>query len=133
MSAIKVETELAFETLLQAVEQLSVPDLETLTAQVLNLRAKRKAACLSPSESELLLKINRGIPPETQAQFDKLQAKRQAETLTIEEHQELIVLSEQIERNDAERMQCLAELADLRGIEFEALMKELGIAPPAYA
>lgn len=55
---LKVETELPFEKLLQAVEQLSVPDLETLMAQVLNIRARRKASCLSADESELLLKIN---------------------------------------------------------------------------
>lgn len=133
MSAIKVETELTFETLLQAVEQLSMPDLETLTAQVLNLRAKRKAPCLSVSESELLLKINQTLSPQRQTKFNALVAKRQAETLTEEERQELIDLNEHIERNDAERLQCLTELARLRGIELEALMEDLGIKPPAYA
>lgn len=132
MSVIKVETELPFETLLEAVERLSVPDLETLTAQVLNVRAKRKAPCLSADESELMLKINQGISPDIQARFDSLVAKRQAETLTPEEHRELVALTEQIEAADAERIACLSELARIRGMPLDTLMQELGIQPPAY-
>lgn len=133
MSVIRVETELPFETLLRAIEQLSVPDLELLTVQVLNVRAKRKASCLSADESELMLKINQGISPDTQKRFDTLVAKRQAETLTQQEHQELIALTEAIEWNDAERMKCLAELARIRGASLDTVIKELGIQPHAYA
>ena len=133
MSVIRVETELSFEKLLQAVEQLSAPDLEILTARVLTVRAKRKAPCLSTDESELLLKINQGISPDMQARFDSLVAKRQAEMLTPEEQRELIALTEQIEAADAERMACLSELARIRGMSLDALMEALGIQPPAYA
>jgi hypothetical protein len=133
MSVIRVETELPFEKLLQAVEQLSVPDLEALTTQVLNIQAQRKAPCLSADESELLLKINQGISPDMQTRFDRLVAKRQAETLTPEEHRELLALTRQIEAMDAERMACLADLSRIRGMSLENLMNELGIEPPAYA
>ena len=79
------------------------------------------------------MKINQGISPDMQARFDRLVAKRQAETLTPEEHRELLALTSQIEAMDAERMACLADLSRIRGMSLENLMNELGIEPPAYA
>ncbi len=133
MSVVRIETELPFERLLQAVEQLSLPDLDQLLFQIRRVQAKRKAPSLSAYETELMLNINQGLPPETQHRFDELVAKRQAETLTQEEHQELLTLTDQVERRDAERMRHLAELARIRGMSLDTLMDTLKIQPPAYA
>ena len=133
MSVIRIEAELPFDTLLKAVEQLSLPDLEKLMSQVMSLQAKRKAPCLSADETELMLSINQSLSPDIQTRFDELVAKRQAETLTQEEHQELLTLTDQIEKTDAERMKYLAELARIRGVSLDVLMETLEIHPPAYA
>jgi hypothetical protein len=61
--------------------------------QVLKLQAQRRVSTLSGNEAELLLKINRGIPADLQARCNELIAKRQAETLTPGEHEELIRLT----------------------------------------
>ncbi len=133
MSVVRIEAELPFEKLLQAVEQLSVPDLEQLMSQVMRMQAKRKAPSLSANETELMLKINQGLSPDMQTRFDELVAKRQAETLTQEDHQELVAFTDQIEKADAERIQYLAELARIRGMSLDVLMDTLKIQPPAYA
>jgi hypothetical protein len=133
MSTLQVKTELPFEELLKAVEQLSLPDLEKLMAQVIALQAQRKAPYLTKIETELLLKINQGLPPDVQTRFDTLVAKRQAETLTSEEHQELLNLTDQLEKADTQRVKYMAELAHLRGISLSTLLKDLGLRPPAYA
>jgi hypothetical protein len=133
MSVVRIEAELSFDKLLNAVEQLSLPELEDLMSQVMTLQAKRKAPCLSADETELMLKINQGLSPDMQTRFDELVGKRQAETLTQEEHQELLALTDQIEKADAERMKYLAELARIRGISLDVLMEALEIHPPAYA
>ena len=133
MSTVQVKTELSFTELLKAVEQLSLPDLEQLMSQVVALQAQRKASSLSREETELLLKINQGLPFETQKRFNELVTKRQAEILTPDQHQELLYLTEQIENSDAERVKYLAELARLRGVSLTSLMQELDIRPPAYA
>lgn len=73
------------------------------------------------------------MPPHIQQRFNELVAKRQAETLTPEELQELLQLTDQIETSDAQRVQYLGELARLRGISLPDLMKELGIHPARYA
>ena len=114
MSTVKVEIQLSSQELLKAVEQLSLTDLEQFVSQVLLLQAQRKANSLPQAEAELLQKINQGIPSDTQKNYDELIAKRQAETLTPEEHSELLRLTEQIEKLQAQRLESLAELARLR-------------------
>ncbi|HEY85387.1 MAG TPA: STAS/SEC14 domain-containing protein [Chloroflexi bacterium] len=132
MSTLQVKTDLPFDELLNAVEQLNLPDLEQLMSQVITLQARRKAPSLSKNESELLLKINQGLPLNIQKRFDELVAKRQAETLTPDEHQELLSLTDRIEKSDAMRVEYMAKLANFRGISLSALMKDLDIRSPAY-
>ena len=133
MSTLQVKTKLPFDELLKAVEQLNLPDLERLMSQVVTLQARRKAPSLPKNESDLLLKINQGLPLDVQKRFDELVAKRQAETLTSYEHQELLDLIDRIEKSDAKRVEYMAKLANIRGTSLATLMKELDIRRPAYA
>jgi uncharacterized protein YnzC (UPF0291/DUF896 family) len=68
-----------------------------------------------------------------QARFDELVAKRQDESLTTEEHQELLRLIEKVENMDVARIEAFAELAHLRGISVDELMDQLGIPVPECA
>lgn len=133
MSRVEIKTELPFDELLKAVAQLDLPDLEDLLSEVIALQAQKKAPNLSGPETDLLLKINQGLPAEVQNRFDELVAKRQDETLTPDEHQELLDLTNQIEQSDAQRVKYLAELAQLRGTSLTGVMKNLGIHQPTYA
>jgi hypothetical protein len=119
------------EQLLEAIAQLPSPELETFVVQVLKLRAQRQIPHLSPSESELLLKINQSIPYPLQARFDHLVIKRQELTITEIELAELIDITEQAELLNAERMAALAELATSRQETLTQVMQDLGIHPPA--
>lgn len=130
---MQVNTALPVAELLKAVSQLSSADLEQLLSQVVALQAQRRAPSLSAEETDLLLKINQGLPADVQQRYDDLVAKRQAETLTAEEHRELLRLTEQIEASDVQRVKYLAKLARLRGVSLTTLMDDLGLTPPAYA
>ena len=132
MSTIKVEVQLSSEELLKAVEQLTLPDLDKFVSQVMMIQAQRKAPNLPQSEAELLLKINQSVPLDTHKHYDELIVKREAETLTLDEHRELLRLSEQIEKLQAQRLENLAELARLRGVSLTTLMENLGIQMAAY-
>ncbi len=132
MSTIKVEVQLSSEELLKAVEQLSMPDLEQLVSKIIVLQAQRKALTLPQAEVELLLKINQSLPLDIHKHYDELIVKREAETLTIDDHKELLHLSEQIEKLQAQRIENLAELARLRGISLTTLMENLGIQMATY-
>ncbi|MBW4576098.1 MAG: STAS/SEC14 domain-containing protein [Aphanothece sp. CMT-3BRIN-NPC111] len=133
MSTVKVEVQLSSEELLKAVEQLSQQDLEQFVSQVIALQTQRRVNNLPQPEAELLLKINRGISSDIEKHYGELIAKRQAETLTSEEHSELLHLTEQIEKLQAQLIEDLAELARFRKTSITALMKDLGIQIPVYA
>lgn len=78
---------------------------------------------------ELLLAINRSLPAAKTQRYQELTARRQAETLSPMEHQELLDLTDGVERLQAERIEHIAELAYLRGKPLGVLMEELGIRP----
>ena len=127
MSIVKVEVQLSSEELLKAVEQLNLSELEQFVSQVIILQAQRKTTGLPQTEAELLLKINQGIPSNIQRDYKELVAKRDDEILTEDEHQQLLQLTEEIEKIQAQRIENLAELSRLRGISLTALMESLGI------
>lgn len=123
MSTIKVEVEFSSEDLLKAVGQLSQSDLRKFISQAIAIQAQRTTSSLMQRESELLLKINQGIPLDIQKDYNDLIAKRDAETLTNHEYKELLNLTQQIEKQQAQRIEYLAELASLRGISLNTLME----------
>lgn len=125
MPTIRIET----EQLLHAALQLPRAELEQFVARRLMLSIRQNTPRLTQAESELLLKIKQGLPPAMQQKLDELIAKRQTQTLTSEEHQELMRLTEHIEKADAERLQHLLKLASLRNISLDELMQQLGIHP----
>jgi hypothetical protein len=133
MPVVQIEAQLSTKELLKAVTQLSQRELEQFASQVIALTAQRRAPSLPQVESELLLKINQGVPPDIQKRYNELIAKRQAEILTPDEYEELLRLTQQVEKLEARRVEYLAELACLRGTSLTALMENLGIRPPAYA
>jgi hypothetical protein len=85
------------------------------------------------TESELLLKINQGIPPDLQRRYHELIARRRAESLSEDEYGELLRLTDQVEAIEVQRVEYLAELARLRKKLLTDVMKDLGIRAPAYA
>jgi hypothetical protein len=133
MPLVQVEAQVPTDELLKAVGQLSPPDLEQFVFQVIALRAQRQASSLPRAESDLLLKINEGMPPDLQTRYNELIAKRQAETLSPDEYEELLRLTQQVEMLEVRRVEYLAELARLRGTSLTELMQNLGIRPPTYA
>jgi len=125
--------EISSEQLLKAVVQLPQPELEQFLGQVIALRPRHAEHRLSQAESELLLKINQGIPAHLQHRYNKLIAKRRNRMLTPEEYEELLRLTDQVELLDAKRVEDLLELARIRNKPLTLLMEELGIHPPEYA
>ncbi|MFN0120732.1 MAG: hypothetical protein ACKV2V_09545 [Blastocatellia bacterium] len=88
---------------------------------------KPAAPRLSEKETELFLRINRNLPAEQQLRYDELREKREQETLTPTEHDELRQFVAEVETLWADRLQALTELARLRRIPARELMKQLGI------
>lgn len=87
---------------------------------------------LSKAESELLLNINQGVPTALQYCYNELINKRQNRQLTLQEYEELLQLTDQVEVLDAQRVEYLIELAQMWHKPLPLLMAELGIRSPDY-
>jgi hypothetical protein len=85
------------------------------------------------TESILLQKIALTLPPITQQRYNDLRAKLPDETLTPQEHQELLDLTDTVEQFDADRLQHLLALAQFRQVSLPELLQQLNISnPPVY-
>ncbi len=133
MPTIQVKANVSSTELLDAVEQLPLPDLEEFLDRVLALRARRVAPTLASEEAELLTKINTGIPDRIQIRFDELSQLQTMRELSLEEETELFELVNQIETIEAQRIEYLAQLAQLHGKSVREMMAELNITFPNHA
>ena len=123
---------MSVDELIAAANTLNEPDLDRVLHQIATLRARRKSPFLPEEESKLLLKINQPVPSDLRSNYQVLREKREAETLTDDEHDRLIQLSQQIESIGTQRLEALATLAQLRQTSLVELMKTLGIQPVTY-
>jgi hypothetical protein len=124
---------MSIDELIKAANQLNETDLNQLLHQIVVLRARRKTPILPEEEAQLLLKINQGIPSDLRASYQILREKREAETLDDQEYDSLIQLSNRIEQIGAQRLEALANLAQLRQVSLLDLIETLGIQPVSYA
>jgi len=131
MTQITVQTQLPFEQLIQTVEQLDSAELEQLIVQAIRVQTKRKILSLPSEQSLLLQQITQCVPTHLQERYELLIGKRQENTLTDEEYQELIKLGEHIEAIDVTRLENLTELAKLRQTSLNELIQEFQLQPQA--
>lgn len=132
MPILQTQIEVSKNDLLRGVEQLSTTDLEDFIREILQIKAKRKAAKVNKKEKELLFIINHNFNETEQARFDELIEKRQSYTITEEELEELKSLSIYSEEIAVERVKALTELAAIRKTTVSDLMKELDVKPRNY-
>jgi excisionase family DNA binding protein len=121
---------MSLDELIQAANDLDEIELERLLQQIVALRIQRKAL---PAEADDRLgrihlgHIHQRVPADLRSAYQALRAKREAETLTEADHEQLIQLSHQIERLGAQRLDALALLAQLRQVALPTLMEALGV------
>ncbi len=128
MSDVQIE----YDQLLSAALRLPRPELERFVAKLFALKAREETPNLSEAETRLLLKINQDIPPAARKRMNELIDKRQANLISQAELEELIQLTDQSEELGVERLKCLIELAQLRNIPLDELMRQLGIKPVSH-
>jgi hypothetical protein len=115
------------EGLLESVRSLPNDQLEEFAVEVLRLTASRRLPSLSRSETEALKEIHRPLPTDTVARYRELIGKRNAGTLSADEHRELCSLSDWLEQRNAERIGHVADLARSRGVSLAVMMDQLGL------
>ena len=127
-----MQTTPSVKAILTTVRQMPIAELEELVDQVIAIRAERVAPHLTADESKLLARINKGLPTDDRNRMRALIEKRDDETITEEEWRELAGLSDQLELLHADRLAALAELAKLKGVTLDEVMRQLGIQFPDH-
>lgn len=125
--------EIDFDEVLNGISTLETNAMEQFVDKVIALQAQRRARSLPKNEAELLLKINQGMPIAVRKRYTELNLKLREETITPEEHEDLLQLIDRMELADAERLKHLIELASIRNISVDVLMSQLDIRPRAHA
>lgn len=128
MPTIQIET----DELLKAALQLPQVELEQFVRRLFALKARERTSVLSEREAELLDQIYQRLPDDTQQRLNELIKKRQAYTITPDELQELIELTDQAEAFDVARLELMSELAHLRNVPLEQMIRQLGLKRVAH-
>jgi hypothetical protein len=129
---VDIAPDLASRLLQEAAKQGVDPSEFAAAAIQARLRSDSTTApCLSVEQSRLVEEINRGLSEAEWNRYYALVKKRQQSLLSEDEYAELVATSRDIESLNARRMECLAELARLRGTNLSDLLDQLGIVPPA--
>jgi hypothetical protein len=116
----------------QTLNQLSVVELEELMQQIIELRKQKLPTILTQTETELLRKINAGILPSLQKRYQVLFKKRQKETLTEVDYEELLALTSYIENHNVQRLSYIIELAKIRNTTVDEIIASLELKPRLY-
>lgn len=133
MPKVQMIADTKLDQVLNGVAQLDTMALEEVLQQVSRLLARRKAPSVPQREVELLQQISNYLSPAVRIRYHELNVKLHNETITETEHQEFLVLVDQIEVADAKRLQHLIELAQLRGVPLATLMSQLGLGVSSHA
>lgn len=121
------------DDLLKAVEQLPPQEVDLFYTRLQRMRSGQRGPGLPSKEAALLTQINRGFSESWWKHYQQLLAKRREETLSKDEHRDLVRLTSQIENREVRRMQALVALAGLRKQSLRTLMKNLGLSAPSHA
>ena len=124
---LNLSPELEHQIRAEASRQGVEPDRYILNA--LQERLQPRLPTTQPTEADLLQQINIGFSAQTWEEYHALIAKRHAETLTPEEHEQLIQMSDRLEQLNVARIQALIQLATFRNQPLTELMQTLGINP----
>lgn len=116
--------------LIEKISQLPPDQLAEVNDFVDFLRERRPKP--APTEPELIASIRELSKIPSPKRYDRLVRKRQEGTITAQEMNDLIRMTEALEARMVERTQALATLAQLWGCSLTEVLDRIGIKAPAY-
>ncbi len=129
---IKSNIKLGLKDILKAISTLETKDIEVFLKEVTGILAQKKEKeSKNTDESTLIKQIKSAYPIKLNKRFQFLRSKLTTQQLSEKEQKELIDLTNRFEALDAQRLQYLMQLAQLRGTSLNDIIKEF--SPNAYA
>ena len=103
--------------------------VDVLRRQFPSSRASNRGAksnVLDAVETRLYTAINKALPQKTRQRYDELVKKRQRNRISRIEYDELLRLTNVVEKAHARRIKAAAELSKYQGVDFDELLDQLG-------
>lgn len=124
-----MDNQISISELLKGVGQLSVREFEEFFNKIQSIRTQKIPHSLNDEENKLLKQIKTSVLSAKQVRFNYLIARRDASIITVNEYEELLKLTDDIEKSDTIRLKRMAKLADLKGISLAETLTVFGINP----
>jgi len=128
MQTIEIQegVQVGFDDFVQGASKMETTDLEKLADMLNHLLARRKAF---PGETEMTLlnKIYDALKFAGLDRYKVLQAKMSDEVITEDEYQELLELTKAAEAQNVVWLQAIVDLAKLRNVSPQTVIKQLGL------
>jgi hypothetical protein len=110
------------QTLIETLPEESLLQAESLLTD-LNASVTPSPANAA-QEAALIAIIQRRFPPQEYNRLNTLRQRLTDETITEAEHQELLTFIDPIEQMDAERVEAMIQLAQLRHVHLNTIIQE---------
>ncbi len=117
--------------LIKSVEQLSSSQFEAFYHKLQKIRLQKTPSSIVEKEEKVLKKIHTPFAKKKNLRFNLLIAKRDTQSLSKEEYQELLELTAAFEKFELKRLKLLVKLADLRKITLPEVINLYNIKPIA--
>ena len=124
-----MDNQITVNELLNSVGQLSIRDFEEFFTKIQSLRAQKSPLQLNEVEHKVLKQINGSLLSAKQVRFNYLIARRDAQIITDNEFNELLKLTDDIEKSDNIRLKRIAKLADIKGFSLSDIVRIYNIKP----
>lgn len=115
--------------ILEEIKTFPLPELESLEHSIRLERLRRTGRVVPEEERRLLHIVNRPMPHAER--FGVLTEKWQDVGLTEDERAELLAIVSEREGLNAERVEAVGRLSELRGVPFQTLWKQMMGETPA--
>jgi len=123
---IRQGVHVGLDDIVQGASKMETTDLEKLADTLNHLLARRKAV-LDETEITLVGKIYDALKFEGLERYDMLQTKLANEVISDEEYQELLALTKVAEAQNVVWLQAIVDLARLRNVSPQTVIKQLGL------
>ena len=115
--------------LIKSAQQLAPGDFQVLYDKVQAIWTERHFGQLEQQKKRILKKIARGMPSGLYLRWNYLIGLRDSNTLSIQEQEELIQLTHEVEKHEIQRLKWIAELAELLKLSVEDVLQQYQIEP----
>lgn len=128
MSKIRIHTEIDTNSFLAGLAHWQISELEKFAHDLNDFILRKKAKDKEKKEAGLLLKIHESdLTKEKKEEYQNLMQKLEMETISEEERQVFLKLTEDEENLRNQRVALMFELAQLRNVTLPEVMKDLGL------